>query len=111
MPPTRKLIELLEPTGTVPLCTTVDAPLGPVTVQLIELTCTPPGRVSCIPTDPVLSAGGLAAVPGGVLPGSLAPGEEQPTWPQDAAPAPIAPSSRALRAVVERRIDLIVTSP
>ncbi len=41
----RKLIALLDPTLTVPVLTTVDAPLGPVTVQPTELICSPPGSV------------------------------------------------------------------
>jgi hypothetical protein len=64
MPPTRKLIVLLDPTGTLPDCTTVGAPLGPVTVQLTEVICSPPGSVSCMPTDPVLSVGAGIAAPG-----------------------------------------------
>src|SRR5580698_4325452 len=106
MPPMRKLIALLDPTLTVPVLTTVEAPLGPVTVQLTELICSPPGSVSCMPTVPVLPTEG-SPVTGSGAPVPVAPGDEQPIGVQTMALAPMAPSSRTLRAVGERRIDLI----
>jgi hypothetical protein len=59
MPPTRKLTEALFATLTVPDCTTVDAPFGPVIVQVSVLMTCPPGSVSRAPTDPMFSAAGV----------------------------------------------------
>src|SRR5271170_4104592 len=97
----RKVTVMLLPTFTVPVLTTVEDPFGPVTVQLTVLICSPPGRVSCMLTEPVPSAtGNSAPTPSGVtLPSGvvLVPGDEQPTCAPTIAAAPAAPSSNALR--------------
>jgi hypothetical protein len=56
MPPTRKLTAALFAMLTVPDCTTVDAPFGPVIVQVSVLSTCPPGSVSWAPTDPVFAS-------------------------------------------------------
>jgi hypothetical protein len=55
MPPTWNAIPWLFDTLTEPLRTTVDAPFGPVIVQLTVLMVSPPGSVSFMPTVPTSS--------------------------------------------------------
>jgi hypothetical protein len=80
--PTTKLTARLFWTLSTPDCTRVDAPFGPVMVQLTVLTCCPPRRVSCIPTLPI-SSRSFAALLGDGPCDSDVPADEQPT----AAPA------------------------
>jgi hypothetical protein len=101
IPPTSKLIDWLFVTLTVPLCATVEAPPGPVIVQLTVLTWSPPGSVSCIPTVPVTDVlGGRVPSLGVEVPGevvSRAPSpDEQPTSETDTAVTEAAPTSSAL---------------
>src|SRR5580698_7919170 len=55
MPPTVSAIVWLFCTLTVPDCTTVVAPLGPVIVQLASASNSPPANVSFMPTVPTSS--------------------------------------------------------
>src|SRR5580693_7879908 len=96
----RKLTVVLLPTLTTPDCTTVDAPFGPVTVQLTVLICSPPGSVSCMPTVPTLSDEPCCVPCGSALVSpSAAPGDEQPIC----APAMVAtPAALAIRRLRTR---------
>src|SRR5580658_6308787 len=68
---------LLSPTLTVPVLTTVGAPLGPVTVQLSEFTCSPLGNVNSMP---MLAESAVVAAPGS-FEGASIRADEQPTCP------------------------------
>src|SRR5579862_680815 len=105
----RKLTVVLLPTLTVPVCTTVDAPFGPVTVQVTVLICSPPGNVSCIPTEPTPSSDRVPSWLSGpvVLSGAPVPEEEQPTCAPAMAVAPAAPIRSALRIRVFLAFDLM----
>jgi hypothetical protein len=115
MPLAMKLTVVLFPTLTVPVCTTVDAPFGPVIVQLTLLICSPPGRVNCIPTEPTPSAGGDDCGPstlsGTLPPGETVPGEEQPTCAPPMAAALAAPRRSAFRMSVVLAFDLMGGAP
>ena len=94
-------------TLTEPDWTTVEAPFGPLSVQLTVLSCSPPGSVSCSPTLPVPISGVVPAFPVG---SGEKPEDEQPTCPAAAPAAPTAPRSSALRTTVFRTIALIGVS-
>jgi hypothetical protein len=73
MSATVKAIVWLFWTFAVPFWTTVEAPFGPVIVQLTDASDSPPGNVSFMPTDPVPSDGAPPRA------GSLELDPEQPT--------------------------------
>jgi hypothetical protein len=110
MPATRKVTVVLLPTLTEPVWTTLEEPFGPVTVQPIELICSPPGRVSCIPTEPVASAGTPLFFGDSTFSGATAPVDEQPIWALMVVAAPQAPIKSALRTIVFLVGDLIGAS-
>src|SRR5579883_1395548 len=117
MPPTRNDTEELFPTATEPVCTTVDAPFGPVTVQFTVLMTAPPGSVRSIPTVPVpcaaLPAPGSppCVVPCAEAPGAVGPGDEHPTWAPPTVAALTAAASSVLRTSDLRTMALIGASP
>src|SRR6185437_2850379 len=108
MRPTRKLTDWLFPTLTVPFWTAVDAPPGPVIVQLTAVSWAPPGSVSCIPTLPVPSSDGTdedpfsPSEPSGPAP----PVEEQPDWAPAKAAVLAAPRRKAFNSDL-RTMDLM----
>src|SRR5580658_1702436 len=92
-----------------PDCTTVEAPFGPVTVQVTVLICSPPGSVSCMPTEPVFSADEPPPADSGSAP--FGP-DEQPTCCDAArAPAPTAPAKSTLCRIDVRTFALIWNAP
>src|SRR5580692_2208807 len=91
---TWKLAPPLSCTSTIPLWTTVAAPLGPAIAQSTTAIEAPPGSVRVIPTDP-MSPGGTDWAPG--------PGSSPPAVPGAPAEQLAAPIDRQ-SAIASRKV-------